>query len=248
MTPSELAAAPRLTATETRLVQAAVALAAETRGAQGAAHEAAQTSAQAARSMLSTTPTSAMMVNDRPQSNAGAEINQGSGKAPVSIPSGATPEDLMRVASALRQQLLRSSEPTLRDRELAGLASKIEARARAMARSESQQRMELLKDGLDRPGVAPRVIRPEMEHIIRYLDELNQSRPDALSYYAEEKMRDLVLDVQAEPTDIRMLDPVNLALINGVVLGERADNSFAALVMKIQDPYPGETVFVDEGA
>ena len=27
-----------------------------------------------------------------------------------------------------------------------------------------------LKEGLDRPEIAPRVVRPEMEHIIRYLD------------------------------------------------------------------------------
>ena len=106
-------------------------------------------------------------------------------------------------------------------------------------------RMALLKEGLERPELIPRVARPEMEHILRYLDDLNRSRADALSYYAKEKMRDLVLDVQAEATDIRMLDTINYDLINGVFLGDLAEDSFAQQIVELRAPYPGETVFVE---
>jgi len=151
----------------------------------------------------------------------------------------------MRVASALRSLLLRSPEPTLRDRELAGLASKVEGQARAMAKAESEQRMALLKEGLERPEIAAPVVRPDMEHILLYLDDLNRSKAEALSYYAEEKMRDLVLGVEAQDTDLRMLDSVNYDLINGVFVGDPADDSFIKEVLELRDPYPGETVFVE---
>jgi hypothetical protein len=114
-----------------------------------------------------------------------------------------------------------------------------------MSKAESEQRMALLKEGLERPDVATRVVRPEMEHILLYLDDLSRSRPEALSYYAEEKMRDLVLDVAAEDYDLRMLDSVNYDLINGVFVGDPADESFIEEVLELRDPYPGETVFVE---
>jgi hypothetical protein len=235
MTNAKLGAAPRLSPTETRLIQAAVTLAAKTRAAVSSP------SIQVASSSPS------IQVASTPD-----HINLGSGdapdvglKAPIAIPRAATPQDLMRVASALRQRLMRSPEPTLRDRELAGLASKVEAQARAMAKAESEQKMALLREGLERPEIAPRVVRPEMEHIIAYLDSLNQSRPEALSYYAEEKMQDLVLDVKAESSDLRMLDSVNYDLINGVFTGDPATESFINEVLTLRDPYPGETVFVE---
>jgi len=162
----------------------------------------------------------------------------------------------MRVAATLRKQLLRSSEPTLRDREIAGLAAKVEARARAMSKAESKQRLALLRSALERPDIAARPPRRDVDHILQYLDDLNDSKPESMSYYAQEKMRDLVLDIGAESTDIRMLDSANLDLINGVVLDELlpsgvfrdepAADSFAAQVVALRDPYPGETVFVDD--
>ncbi len=256
MTAPELAPAPRLSPSETRLIQAAVTLAAQTRAAAPSpAPRAAPVAAAVATADLSASSALRGVPSPAPASSAargGSLVNRGSGKvpdvglkAPVSIPRAATPQDLMRVASALRSLLLRSAEPTLRDRELAGLASKVEAQARAMAKTESDQRMALLKEGLERPEVAPRVVRPEMEHILRYLDDLSRSRPEALSYYAEEKMQDLVLDVQAQATDLRMLDSTNYDLINGVFVGDPADDSFAEQVLELRDPYPGETVFVE---
>jgi len=198
-----------------------------------------------------------------PSSRPTTTINKGSGqtpdlgpKAPVSIPFGASPQDLMRVASSLRRQLLRNPEPTLRDREVASLASKVEARARAMAKADSKRRLEILSSALERPTLQDLENRPQMEHIIRYLDELNDSKPDSMAYYAREKMQDLVLDVEAESTDLRLLEKVNRDLINGVVLDERQINgvmrdeprasSFASQVLELRPPYPGETVFVQE--
>jgi hypothetical protein len=84
-----------------------------------------------------------------------------------------------------------------------------------------------------------------MEHIIAYLDSLNRSRPEVLSYYAEEKMQDLVLDVEAQSWDLRMLDSANYDLINGVFTGDPAEESFVTEVLTLRDPYPGETVFVE---
>jgi hypothetical protein len=225
MTAANLAAAPRLSPTETQLIQAAVTLAAETRAASRSPVTQGASTAEHINAGTGKTP----------------EVGLGS---PVVIPRAATPQDLMRVATALRQRLLRSPEPTLRDRELAGLASKVEAQARAMAKAESDQKMALLKEGLERPEISPRVVRPEMEHIIAYLDSLNQSRPEALSYYAEEKMQDLVLDVKAESWDLRMLDSANYDLINSVFIGDPAEESFITEVLTLRDPYPGETVFV----
>ena len=248
VTGSELAAAPRLSPSETHLIQAALNLAAQPRSA---APSPAPAAAPVAAVAATLNATSAPGGAPSPPP-ATSLINRGSGKAPdvglkapVSIPRAASPQDLMRVASALRSLLLRSSEPTLRDRELAGLASKVEAQARAMSKAESEQRMALLKEGLERPDVAIRVVRPEMEHILLYLDDLSRSRPEALSYYAEEKMRDLVLDVAAEDYDLRMLDSVNYDLINGVFVGDPADESFIEEVLELRDPYPGETVFVE---
>ena len=248
MSDPELAAAPRLSPSETQLIQAAVNLAAQTRTVSPSPAPSA-TPVAAVAATLSATSAPRGTVAPPPSTSL---INRGSGKvpdvglkAPVSIPRAATPQDLMRVASALRSLLLRSPEPTLRDRELAGLASKVEGQARAMAKAESEQRMALLKEGLERPEIAAPVVRPDMEHILLYLDDLNRSKAEALSYYAEEKMRDLVLGVEAQDTDLRMLDSVNYDLINGVFVGDPADDSFIKEVLELRDPYPGETVFVE---
>ena len=153
----------------------------------------------------------------------------------------------MRAAGALRQQLLQNAEPTIRDREIATLAAKVEARARALARAESRQRMQILSESHKMPEQAPRVIHPEMEHIVEFLADLNRSKPEAMSYYAEEKMRDLLLDVAAPATDLRLLDPDVLGQINGVVLGEPEEESFVNEVTSERASYPAEDIFVDTG-
>lgn len=168
--------------------------------------------------------------------------------APVSVPRGAGPRELMRVAGALRQQLLQSSTPTVRDREVAALASKVEARARAMARAESQRRIALLSQTLEGPAPDVRVVRPEMEHILRYLDELSGSNPEGMSYYAEQKMQDLLVGVDVPSTDLKLLDEGVLDQINGVVLGELADESFSTQVTELTSALPAEDIFVDDGS
>jgi hypothetical protein len=261
----QAASTPRFSVVETQLIQSSTALSGPSSQALSTPTVAPPRLQLQAQSLtpqpgpsLTASPSDITSVSSRSTGT----INKGSGqapdlgpKAPVSIPFGATPQDLMRVASSLRRQLLRNPEPTLRDREVASLASKVEARARAMAKADSKRRLEILSSALERPVLQDLENQPQMEHIIRYLDELNDSKPDSMAYYAREKMQDLVLDVEAESTDLRLLEKVNRDLINGVVLDERQVNgvmrdeprasSFASQVLELRPPYPGESVFVE---
>ena len=268
-TPEQSASTPRLSVVETQLIQSSAALTGSTAQTLSTPPPTPRVrppslSLQARSLSPQTGPSLTPSPSDTSSaSRPTSTVNEGSGqapdlgpRAPVSIPFGATPQDLMRVASSLRRQLLRNPEPTLRDREVASLASKVEARARAMAKADSKRRLEILSSALERPTLQDLENRPQMEHIIRYLDELNDSKPDSMAYYAREKMQDLVLDVEAESTDLRLLEKVNRDLINGVVLDERQINgvmrdeprasSFASQVLELRPPYPGETVFVQE--